>query len=320
MRKVLPGADFLVRRLRWNRLLWCGVLVMVAVGNGWAAPAPDIRSVQPDLSVPEMTEGPPAPGRRVKQTAPGYENTEVYHTLYLPTDWESGGRYPVIVEYAGNKYGPDVHGDVCTGRVEDSTLGYGISAGKGFIWVCMPYLNGDGTRNVSTWWGDKDEYQVQPSIDYCTATVRYICDRYGGDPGAVILSGFSRGSIACNYVGLHDDEIAALWCAFVPYANYDGLHTGWPFPDCDRASARERLNRLNGRPQFICQEVMPENQQSRSLAAIRKMIEASGVQAPFTFMSTGFRNHNDVWILRPSPTRDALRAWVAACLDNPSPR
>lgn len=43
-----------------------------------------------------------------------------------------------------------------------------------------------------------------------------------------------------------------------------------------------------------------------------------GADAPFTFMPTGFRNHNDAWILRPSSARDALRKWVDSCLKNPA--
>ena len=60
---------------------------------------------------------------------PQYSNTNVYHVTYLPTDWRPGKRYPVIVEYAGNGNYTNRFGDVSTGRVEDSRLGYGISAG-----------------------------------------------------------------------------------------------------------------------------------------------------------------------------------------------
>ena len=58
-----------------------------------------------DLQTPAMTNAKPAPGRRVKQVAPEYEGTEVYHALYLPIDWKPNGKYPVIVEYTGNKFG-----------------------------------------------------------------------------------------------------------------------------------------------------------------------------------------------------------------------
>ena len=62
----------------------------------------DIATVEPDLKIPELAQGEPAPGRRVKQTLKDYSETGVYHVLYLPRDWKPGGRYPVIVEYAGN--------------------------------------------------------------------------------------------------------------------------------------------------------------------------------------------------------------------------
>ncbi len=291
------------------------VLLSALSAPGEDTPAPDISSVGADLAVPEVTEGEPAPGLRVRQTTPGYQHTETYHALYLPPEWKpGGGPYPVIVEYTGNRYGPGPCGDICTGRLEDAKLGYGISGGNGFIWVSMPFLNGAGTANVRTWWGDPGKYQTGPTIDYCIRTVRFVCAQYGGDPEAVVLAGFSRGSIACNYIGLHNDEIARLWRAFVPYANYDGLNPGWPYPECDEASAFQRLQRLRGRPQFICQEVLPPEDEDISLNAIRELVEDSGVAAPFTFMLTGFRNHNDAWILRPSPARRALRAWLKACL------
>jgi len=166
---------------------------------------PDIRSVEPDLVVPAMVGGVPAPGRRVKQTTAGWENTQVHHALYLPVDWQPEMRYPVIVEYAGNGPFTSPYGDVSTGKVEGSCMGYGISGGQGVIWVCMPCLDNAGARNVTSWWGNHPEYKVQPTIDYCMATLRMICERYGGDPTKVFLAGFSRGSIACNYIGLHND-------------------------------------------------------------------------------------------------------------------
>jgi len=44
----------------------------------------------------------------------------------------------VIVEYAGNGNYANKYGDVSSGEVEGSKLGYGISGGTGFIWICMP--------------------------------------------------------------------------------------------------------------------------------------------------------------------------------------
>ena len=81
------------------------------------------------------------PGLRVRETHPAYASTKAYHALYLPSDWtnHSAKRYPLLVEFMGN--GPWTDGeDVSTGRPEDSNLGYGISGGKGFVWVSMPFL------------------------------------------------------------------------------------------------------------------------------------------------------------------------------------
>ena len=262
---------------------------------------PDLSSVKPDLEVVSTTTGDPAPGKRVRQTDPEFAGTDVHHTLYLPTDWKPGRRYPVIVEYAGNGNYANKYGDVSTGEVEGSKLGYGISGGKGFIWICMPYVNTLEKRNQLIWWGD-----VEATVRYARNTVRRVCDQYGGDRAAVILSGFSRGAIGCNFLGLHNDEIAGLWLAFIPYSHYDGVISTWPYPGADRASALERLRRLAGRPVFVCQE--------GSIESTKLYIESIGVQASFTFQRIGFRNHNDAWALRDIPERRAVRRWLEQLL------
>jgi len=273
------------------------------------AEAPDIRSVEPDLTIPKLETGQPDAGKRVKQTIPGYEQTRVYHVTYLPTDWVKGKRYPVLIEYAGNNH-RGAYGDISTGRPEGSNMGYGISGGRGFIWVCLPYLNAAGDDIALTWWGDSKNRTARPTLDYCHKTVPWICEKYGGDTDRVILCGFSRGAIACNYLGLHDDETAKLWRAFIPYSHYDGIAT-WPYPASDRDSALTRLKRLAKRPQFICHEVTGSR---LNLAATKKWIESTSIKANLTFAETGFRNHNDAWLLRTSPAREHLRAWLKRVL------
>ncbi|MBL8177045.1 MAG: alpha/beta fold hydrolase [Bryobacterales bacterium] len=257
---------------------------------------PDLATIPVDLVTPPMTAGEPAAGTRVRQTTAGYEGAGVHHALYLPTDWRQGEKYSVIVEYAGNGNYRNRFGDVSHGTVEGSNLGYGMSAGSGFIWVCMPYVNKAEGRNQETWWGD-----VKATVDYCKRTVRDVCARFGGDPDAVILCGFSRGAIACNFIGLHDDEIATLWRGFVACSHYDGVRA-WPYEGSDPESARRRLQRLNGRPVFVCHE--------GSIEATRQYVKASGVKAPFTFVPIPFRNHNDAWTLRDLPERRRLREWL----------
>ena len=240
--------------------------------------------------MPAMTEGQPAPGKFVKQVAPEYKDTQVYHALYLPADWVEGKSYPVIVEYAGNQYPP-----ICTGKVEDCKLGYYQSGGKGFIWVVLPYVSDDNKRNQPSWWGD-----LEATVAYCKTNVPRISRRYGGDTTSVFLTGFSRGAIACGYVGLHDDEIADLWLAFLPHSHHDG---GSYTAD----GARERLARIKGRASFL---TWGGNDGGREGSLIGKGI-LEGLKFPVTALEIPSIGHTDLWIVQDSPQRQALRKWMA---------
>lgn len=261
---------------------------------------PDYRTAAADLNVPQMVKAEAGAAQRVRRTLPEFDS-KVYYSLYLPSDWQSGQSYPLIVEYAGNGGYRDALGDECSGRPEDCNLGYGLSAGKGFIWICLPYLNNDGNDLALTWWGNAPSYDPQPTLKFCRAAVTDVCANFGGDADRVILSGFSRGAIACNYLGLYDDETASLWRAFIPCSHYDGVRR-WPYPHSDAASAAVRLRRLQGRSQFVC----GERDQIEQTRVYLSSFELQNI----TFASTGFRNHSDQWILRPSPTREQLREWL----------
>ncbi len=272
------------------------------------APLPDLASVAPDLVVPAVEDAEPAAGRRVWQQAPGWRNSGVRHTLYLPTDWHPEARLPVLVEWPGNGGYRNAHGDTCDGLPEGCRLGYGASGGRGFLWLCLPFVEAgpQGWRPATRWWGD-----LEASKRYCIEAVRQACARFGGDPERVVLCGFSRGSIACNHLGLHDDTIAGLWRAFLCHSHYDGVRA-WPYPDSDRASALQRLARLRGRPQFIIQE-------AGGTAATEAWLRASGVEGNWTFVPLPFRNHSDAWVLRDLPERRQLRDWLARVLAEPAP-
>lgn len=262
---------------------------------------PDIRSIEPDLAVPALEDRPPRAGSRVRHALAAYRGTSIYHVLYLPRNWRAGERYPVIAEYAGNGNYRNPYGDVSLGVPEGSNLGYGISGGEGFIWLCLPYVNAVEGRNQILWWGDP-----QATIDYCHRALDFVCRQYGGDPARLLLTGFSRGAIGCNYLGLRDRSIAQRWRAFFCYSHYDGVRSNWPYADADRSFALERLQRLRGRPQFICHE--------RSVAETRAYLESTGIAGDFTLHDLPFRNHNDTWTLRDIPLRRTLRAWVQRVL------
>jgi hypothetical protein len=281
------------------RLLLAGFLVFEARADD----LPDLAGVKRDLVVPKVSLEAPAPGVRSVQTTAGWEGTQVHHTVYLPLDWKAGDKLPVIVEYAGNGNFKNAYGDVSDGSVEGCRLGYGISGGKGFICVCLPYVEvKDGVKqNAVLWWGD-----VEESKRYCIATVHDVCARYGGDEHAVVLCGFSRGAIGCNFIGLNDDKIAGLWRAFICHSHYDGVIEQWPYPGADRASALTRLRRLGNRPQFISQE--------GSTAATEQWLRSTGIAGLWTFEPLPYRNHSANWALCDLPIRRKARAWLAAAL------
>ena len=115
-----------------------------ALGLPPTARPPVDTGMTKDLVTPVMTNKAPAAGKRVRQVAPEYKGTDVYHALYLPVDWKPDGKYPVIVEYTGNRFPPG-NG---SGEVKDANLGYGMSGGRGFIWVVMPYVEEGRKENA----------------------------------------------------------------------------------------------------------------------------------------------------------------------------
>lgn len=257
----------------------------------------NLNQVPADLTLPPVTMGTAAPGVRVRATTAAWKDTQVYHTLYLPGDWAPGMSLPVIAEYAGNGGYKNKLGDTCDGTVDGCMLGYGLTAGRGFIWVVLPFVEVvTGTKqNAAKWWGD-----VEETKRYCHATLDDICTRYGGDPKRIVLTGFSRGAIACNYIGLHDEKIASRWCGMLCHSHYEGEFKH-PAPDND--GWPERLRRLGRRPQFISQEGGTQKTQAAILS--------TGVEGRFTFATLPYPNHSARWVLCDLPIRQQARAWLA---------
>ena len=194
------------------------------------------------VHVPAINDQSPAAGCRVWRRLPEYQATKLRHVLTLPHNWRADSQFPIIVEYTGNEF---FH-KFChsTGLTEQGTMAYGLGRGEDFILLNLPFVSPDGQREQRGGWGDEAK-----TIEYCLAALRDVFDHFGGDSSAVILTGFSRGQIAMNCIGLRDDRIADVWLAFVG-ANpgktwlggkgWNNSHVGWD----------ERAARLKDRPWF----------------------------------------------------------------------
>lgn len=264
--------------------------------------AANIHSIRSDLVVPEAIEAAPTAGRRVKLRLPEFAGSPLFHVLYLPPEWIAGKRWPVIVEYPGNGGFSNALGDRSTGRVEDCKLGYGLSGGHGFIWLCLPFVDPKTKSHALDWWGDADA-----TAAYCRAAVAQVCEKYGGDAENVILAGFSRGALACGYIGLRDDETAKLWRALFAHSHFDGARK-WNYADGDAESARKRLARLKGRPLYVSHEM--------SVEETSRFLNSAGISA--TLQAIPYPNHTDDWVLKDISERAAARRWLHECL-HPGP-
>lgn len=282
----------------------------------------DLRNATPDVSLPPLTHELPAPGKRSLRQLKLVPNSATYHLLTLPTDWRRDRRYPILVEWTGNGPYHNERGDRSTGRVEDAALAHGLSGGDGWILLSLPFVNQSGTANVSQWWGDPPSFRPEPTLQYAEAAIAEACDQWGGDRARIVLVGFSRGSIACNALGLCNDHVASWWRGFISCSHYDGVRS-WPPPATNPETAIERLRRLGGKPQFVLAEaiesdraVVDDQLTVGSLVEARRYLEASGFQGNFSFAETGFINHSDRWATCPSPTRVEVRRWLEQFREN----
>jgi hypothetical protein len=238
------------------------------------------------LIVPEVTDGLPFPGSRVKEKLPAYGNTELYHVLYLPKDWQPGRSYPVIVEYSGNEWYGSCYS---TGRPEDTRMGYGMSKGEGFIWVSAPCVNSARNAVQETWW------DADATADYAVELVRWLCEQYGGDPASVFLTGFSRGGFACTQIGLLNERAADVWLAFHPCQGYEAT----------AQALQDRMPLIRGRATFHT---------DNDNAGTRSMFEPFGY--PVQWANSGLGYHSDVMFLDDRPSTLALRQWMQDVLVN----
>ena len=279
----------------------------------------------------------PGPGLRVLQglNRSVFAGSKVQHMLYLPPSWKHTPvvtrhrrLLPVVVEFSGNGILPQDGGNW-------TVNGWGLTAGQGFIWLNLPFVSairGKRTCNQRNWFGcdpaagdlysadsnricshnksADSHFNPEPTVRYAVLAVRMVLARYGGDPSRVLLTGHSRGALAVNFIGLHNDEIAGLWSAFAPTSHYDGVKP-WAYPGSDNVSALSRLRRIGERPVFVAAEC------NLATRYARDYLRDTGINlSNFHIAGTGFADHNPFWSLRPDPegTRAAMRAWLRRLL------
>lgn len=240
------------------------------------------------LLVPDMTSEVPKAGKRVLYKLASARNSELYSVLYLPKNWTPNKKYPVIVEFPGNIY----YTNSCysTGSPEQCVMGYGMSKGEDAIWVSMPFVDYKTQTIAESGWGNPDD-----TADYTIKVVNNIIQNYGGDRDNLVITGFSRGAIACGFIGLRNKEIAPLWKGIHACQHYDG--DGWGGSKLE--DAVERLKNFQGKSFF-------QTDNSKELEP-KNMLEKSGVK--FTFVNSGLKAHACDMFLDDRPSTVKLRNW-----------
>ena len=244
------------------------------------------------LDLPNMVDGMPAAGKRVKYQLPIDRGSDNYAVLYLPTDWQAGRKYPVIAEYPGNIF---YNAKKCwsTGRPEQCAMGYGMTAGQGGIWVSLPFVDRQQNDIVEDGFGNADD-----TANYAMAVIDDICKQWGGDKENLILSGFSRGAIACGYIGLRDTKIASFWKGFVACQHYDGSR----WKQSTMADAIARAPRFGGQAIFQI-----DNKQNK----YQKVVDATRTEVNWTWVKSGLGYHATKMFLDNRDSTRKLRQWFA---------
>jgi hypothetical protein len=193
----------------------------------------------------------------------------------------------VIVEYPGNIFlVPECYS---TGRPDQCVIGYGMTKGRGAILLSLPFVDRAAGSSAEYGWGDADA-----TADYAVRMVEEVCARFGGDRQNVVLTGFSRGAIACGYIGFRNERIAGLWKGFHACQHYDG--DGWGGATME--GALERARRFRGKAVFHT---------DNSETAFQPVMEA--MSARVTYVRSGLGAHACAMFLDDRPSTERLREW-----------
>lgn len=254
----------------------------------WSPPADRV-------AVPAVTDEDPAAGRRVRYRLNGDAAGGPYAVLHLPEDWRPGAILPLIVEYPGNIF--FVPGCYSTGLPDQCVIGAGITRGRGAICLALPFVDRAAGVIAEGGWGVPDD-----TASYAVAMVEQVCREFGADRANIVLTGFSRGALACGFIGLRNDRIAALWKGFHACQHYDG--DGWNGATEEGALVRAR--RFRGRAVF---------QTDNSRVKFQTVMDA--MRVPVTWADSGLRAHATAMFLDDRPSTEQLRRWFRELVTAP---
>jgi hypothetical protein len=241
------------------------------------------------LIVPPLSEGLPGPGKRVRVAIAG---SPVRYVLYLPPDWDPDKQFPIIAEYSGNiSFYKNTYS---TGKADQGHIGYGMSRGTGVIWVDLPFISVDRAREQLDGFGNADA-----TAEYARQVIHDVVEKYSGDPGAVILTGFSRGGAACGFIGLRNRETADVWLGFHAVAGGDGA--GWFGSEIPGAIQRAGL--MNGRSSFVTDDGPWQNVLAR-------------LKQPVIFRESQIGAHVDTMFLDNRASTLTARKWMSDVLQD----
>jgi len=246
---------------------------------------------------PPLMEGEPAPGMFIKVVAPEYEGTGVYHGVYLPPDWTPERRYPVIVESPCNTFG-----QLFTGKVDDTRMGYHWAGCRDVVWIVMPYILNDA--NLNSGWGD-----TPATLAYWRTNVPRTLAAVGGDPGAVLVTGFSRGALGAGWIGLQDDEIADAWAGFYLHSHADAPGNGIT-PD-GGANSPTRMMRVAGRSSLVSWGAVGDGGVTNSVNGADLLTSFGYPVQTFAVPGVG---HTEAWMIDDAASRELVQSWLFATI------
>ena len=259
--------------------------------------APEWTPPQGRLNVPNVEESTPAPGKRVRYRLRGDEPNGLYCVLNLPENWRANTKHPVVVEFPGNLF--FTPGCYSTGLPEQCVMGYGMTKGRDAICLGMPFVDRLSGKPVESGWGNADD-----TAQYAMQIVEEVCAKFGGDRQNIVLTGFSRGAIACGYIGLRNPQIASLWKGFHACQHYDG--DGWN--GATMPGALERAARFQGQAVF---------QTDNAEAKFRPLMDV--MKTNVTWAKSGLGAHSTAMFLDDRPSTQKLREWFLQLVEKTQP-